>query len=351
MNRASLLCVGAGAVALGIALLLSLAAGIRVMPSYLAAWLFFLAVPLGALPLVMALELAGLGASALAGHLRGVLMALPVAALLAIPVLIGVRELYPWSASPLPGFAGGWWTPGGFTIRCVVFLAIWTLLGLVYARRPTPRSARWRRKLAVPGLGLHLVMGTLAAGDWAMSLEPGLNSSSFGLLLIAAQCGIALSAALLLAAAGRDGVAAAMGARLLLVLLGAWMFLHFTQYLIVWSADLPNEIVWYRQRDSGLGRGAEWFALACFLLALIALLPRRFAGSIAAVGAMAALVLLLHLVETLWMVAPAFRGQFALRWTDPLLLIGVGGLVAGCALGLGHRFGAPPPSGGHAVGR
>ena len=330
MRRAGGVCFLIGVVALAVALWLP--HGAATMQSYLPAWLFFLAVPLGALPLLMALELAGGGRSPLARALRRVLLPLPIAALLVIPVLLDAPALYPWRGHPPPGFAGAWLHPGLFTLRSIVFLAIWALLGLVFIRPPAPGGSVWRRAAAGLGLLLHLVMGTMAAVDWAMSLELALNSSAFGLLLIVSQCGVALAAALLLAAVLGDDAAVAAGARPMLVLLGFWMFLQFTQYLVVWSANLPGEIVWYQQRNHGLGLAAAWFALASLLLSLLTLTPRLLNRRTKIVASVAGMVLLLHLVEALWLVTPAFRGRFVVTGPDLLLLAGVGGLVIGVAV-------------------
>ncbi len=332
MRRGAALCLIVGVVALAVAWWRASGPADAGMPSYLACWLFFLAAPLGALPVVMALELAGAGDGPLPRALRRLLPALPIAALLAIPLLLGLHSLYGWSRNPLPGFAGAWLRPGLVIGRWIVLLAVWCLLGLIYMRPSPPGGGRWRRALAGPGLLLHLVMATLAAVDWLWSLQPQLNASVFGLLVIVIQCGIGVSVALLLAAVAGEPEAVSSGAGLLLALLGAWMFLQFSQFLVIWSADLPNEIVWYQQREAGLGRAAEWFALLCFVLPLLVLLPRGFGRSAGAVAAMAALVLLLHLVEAWWLVTPAFRGRFSIAWSDLLLLLGIGGVVIGCVL-------------------
>ena len=359
MNRAVPATLGVGVAALlCIVVLAALSAG-PVMPSYLAAWLFWLALPAGALPLVMAFDLAGaplqpvlLGTgSALGGRpvafrlplfllpaLRLLLVALPLVALLAIPVLLAQAGLFGTAASR-HGFAAGWYSPGARTLRAVAVLVVWSVLALLFLRPGRPRA------LAALGLVVHLFAGTLLAMDLAMSVAPGLNSSIYGLLLIASQCGVAFSAAVLLsgspllaAADGRsvrsrqDAAAILPGSVIatLLWLLAAWMFLQFNQYLVIWSANLPREIVWYQQRDLGLGRAAEWFGLLAFLVPLLAATIPRFARDARVLAGLAGLVLLMHLVETLWLITPSFRGAFTLSLADLLGLAGIGGVS--CAL-------------------
>jgi hypothetical protein len=363
VSRAVPACLGVGVAALlCIALLAALSAG-PVMPSYLAAWLFWLALPAGALPLVMACDLAaaapgerslGLGEApsaprlplALAPSLRLLLVALPPIALLAIPVLLAQAGLFGTAASR-HGFAAGWYSPAARTLRVVAILLVWSALALLFLRPGRPRA------LALLGLVVHLFAATLLAMDLAMAVAPGLNSTAYGLVLIASQCGIAFSAAVLLAALPRPaalrapftaprGSLAAPAARLapaalpgsavatLLWLLAAWMFLQFNQYLVIWSANLPREIVWYQQRDAGLGRAAEWFGLLAFLVPLLAATIPRLVRDARVLAGLAGLVLLMHLVETLWLITPSFRGAFTLSLADLLGLAGIGGLL--CAL-------------------
>lgn len=309
--------------------------GAQVMPSYLAAWLFWIAIPVGALALVMALEFAGEGALPIAAGLRPLLLLLPFTSLLAILVLARLDALYPWSrATPQQGLAPAWFSPGFFVARSVVYLIVWSLLALIFVRPPPARLAgRGRTGLAGLGLVLHLVVGSLAATDWAMSLDLGLGSSCFGLLLIAAQCSLALAAAILVSPALRDPALLPKFAGLMLAALGTWMFLHVTQFLIVWSGNLPKEIVWYQRRDGGLGGAAEWLGLAAMALALVVLLPGSRIRRPGAIVALAALIVFAHLVEMLWLVTPSYRGAFTVSAADILALAGVGGVAFALAWG------------------
>ncbi len=327
MSRPLRIALGVGGAALVLWLLIGLFGG-TVMPSYLGGWLFWVALPLGALPSLMVLELAGRARSPYAWALRRMLVMLPVALLLAIPVMLRSGGLY-----GRPGYAAGWMNPWFFSLRMVVALLLWIGLALIFARPPQPGMVR--RRWAVLGLGLHLVLGTVAAVDWVMATSPGLDSSEIGLLVIAAQVGAALAAAVLIVALRSEALPPSI-APLLLVSLGVWLFLHFVQFLVVWSADLPKEIVWYQARSSGLGAAAEWLGLVAMVLALVLLLPRRLGHRRNIVVGIAALVLVAHLVEMLWLVTPSFRGHFSISVADLLALIGIGGLAAAAVL-VGER--------------
>ncbi len=355
--------LGVGVAGLLCLVLLAAVSAGPVMPSYLAAWLFWLALPVGALPLVMAFDLsASVAARAmpdatgtasgersaeprlpllLVPALRLLLVALPLVSVLAIPVLLAQSGLFGTAASR-HGFAVGWYSPGARALRAVAILLVWSALALLFLRPGRSRA------LAAFGLVAHLFAGTLLAMDLAMSVAPGLNSTAYGLLLIASQCGIAFSAAVLLAGPTQPPESVLSGTArtaspgrpaapvpgsviaTLVWLLAAWMFLQFNQYLVVWSANLPREIVWYQQRDLGLGRAAEWFALLAFLVPLLAATVPRLARDVRVVAWLAGLVLLMHLVETLWLITPSFRGAFTLSLADLLGLAGIGGVS--CAL-------------------
>lgn len=335
MTRPVVLALGVGL--LGLVVLAALAAGDgrAVLPAYLAAWLVVLAVPVGALPLVMAHDLFGRADTPLAAALRSLLAAMLPAALFAGPVLIELSVLV--AAPDRPGAA--WMAPGAMLGRGVAILLAWVVLARVFgkAARPDGRRAAW----AAGGLMLHLGIGTLAAGDWVAAIDPGLHSSSLGLLVLVAQSGTALSVACLASLQARAQAGAGV-----LLLLAAWLFLHFTQYLVVWSANLPGEAVWYLRRNGGLGQSGEIAALAVFGLALMGLRPRSSARIVAV---FAALVLVLHGAEMFWLVVPASRGQFSLRLADLAALAGLAGVAAGVVLLLrGRRTPAERPGHGPA---
>ncbi len=314
-----------GILALGIVAALALLGGVRVLPSYLAAWLLCLGIPVGALAVLMALEIAGAANAALADPLRNIVAALPVLAVLAVPLLLYPDALFPLHGAAMP-----------FTLRAVVFLVLWTLLSLVFQRRPSGIGGS-RQALAVVGLAVHSIIGTVAANDWALSLDPGLGSTSFGLLVMVSQCGAAVSVAVLLAAwHGRPWTAPSGLAALFLCLLGAWIFLEFTQFIITWSANLPNEVVWYQRRGAGIGLVAERTAVGACAAALLLLLPRQYEVLTTSLAFAAGAVLFAHLIEMFWLITPAFRDRLDVTIADVLAVAGLGSLLVGASLLFGR---------------
>lgn len=295
--------------------------GAPVMPSYLAAWLFWLALPLGALPIVMALELLGVSAWPVTLVLRRMLLLLPVAAVLAVPLALRYDPLFRHpGAGALPA---AWMAPGAFLLRAAVMLVASVVLAVVFCRAP----GRPRPGVAALGLAVHLVVVTIAALDWVMALDPRIGSSSFGVLLLTSQAGCALAAALFVVAVSSDDELPAVLPPLLGVVLGAWVFMHAVQYLVVWSANLPEEIVWYQVRARGLGGPALWFGFAAAVLTFAVMVPHGVVRRPWVMASVAAMLLLAHLIEMLWLVTPPFRGALVPAWADIPALLGLGGVA------------------------
>jgi len=129
---------------------------------------------------------------------------------------------------------------------------------------------------------------------------------------------------------------------LLLMFVMTWAYLAFTQYLIIWAEDLPNEIAWYLPRVN-----TSWHDVALFLVAfhfalpLLVLLSRRAKRAPRALGALAALLLFAHLVDTYWLVVPAFRlDGIAVAWSDVPAIAALGGIWLAVFLHMARRTAA-----------
>jgi hypothetical protein len=119
---------------------------------------------------------------------------------------------------------------------------------------------------------------------------------------------------------------------LLVAALACWMFLHFIQFLVVWSANRPAEIVWYQHRIGGSGAAMLWFGFTASVLAFAMLLPHRLSRTSSVLAGVSAMLLLVHLLETLWLVTPGFRGHFFLSGPDLAAMPGLAGLATGFLL-------------------
>jgi hypothetical protein len=325
-----------GLLALLACLLLGLHAPRVVLLSYLFAWLCWLAPALGSVGLLMIHALTG-GDWGVA--LRPALLAasrrLPLMALLLLPVLLGVAIVFPWAGlhaadDPTLERQRWWLNVPFFLARAVAVWGLWLWLAHGMRRRlGTPRAGRF----AAGGLILYTLSVSVATVDWVVSLVPRWHSTTMGILVGTAQLLAAAALAVGLSVAGRDPASAAWTPRrlndlgsILMVLVLAWGYLAFMDYLTVWIADLPTETVWYLPR---VKTGWRW--LGAFLVLFHLVLPfavllsrqaKQRAPWLAGVGGW---LFVAQAGYVAWLVLPGLRTS-ALAWSDALAWIGVGGL-------------------------
>jgi len=193
------------------------------------------------------------------------------------------------------------------------------------------------RQFGGPALALYGLSMTFAAFDWGMSLEPHWFSSIYGVLIIAGQVLAAMAFAIIalawlsqqppLAQLMTDQHFNDLGNFLLGVTL-FWMYIAFSQYLIIWSGNLPEEVVWYLARlEGGWGWVALFLLLFHFALPFAVLLSARIKQRAERLTLMAGLLLVAELVHLYWLVEPAFHpGDFTLHWLHLVTLVAMGGL-------------------------
>lgn len=305
--------------------------------SYLVAFLFVLAPALGALTWILIARLTGgRWGEALGDVLESAASTLPVLGLLFLPLLLGLEKVFPWAE---PGWALDESNPlhqreflraPFFVGRAAFFFLVWIGLARLVSSRNPPGSFASRHQVIIGALGLIAVLLTVALSsvDWGMSLSPGWYSSIYGLLTIVAYALAGLSAAILL----RLFLASVTGSELprdtlqdlgslLFASVLTWGYLSFSQLLIMWSANLPEEVTWYVER---LGPG--WSEVGVVLLIVHLFLPfflllmRKVKRRVASLAAVSALILAARLPETLWMIVPSFglRGPI-IHWLDVVL--------------------------------
>jgi len=266
------------------------------MSSYLFAWLLFLGLALGGMANLMLHNLTG-GPWGLAVRPTFIAAArlVPLAALLGIPVLIGMRHLFPIAES-------GWFSAPFFVARSVVYLLVWSGFAL-FVRASVAGSAI--------GLIVYVFTMSLAATDWIASLVPQWYSTGFGLVVAIGQMLGAMALAVanvgFRARASQRQMFNDLG-NLLLMYVMTWAYLAFMQFLIMWVGNLPREIAWYVPR---LQTG--WVALGVILVVfhffapLAILLFRSAKRSALFLGSLAAGLLAMHVIDVYWLVAPSVR--------------------------------------------
>ncbi|HXV81821.1 MAG TPA: hypothetical protein VEG60_18220 [Candidatus Binatia bacterium] len=317
--------------------------------AYLLGYIFLLGIPVGCLALLMLHHLVGgRWGFMIQRTLEAAIQTLPLIALLFIPLLFGLPDLYPWArpevvdADPLLQQKAAYLNDSFFIARAVVYFAVWIGLGrlLVHWSLEQDRTAdatltQRLQKLSGPGLVLYGLTVTFSAIDWIMSLEPKWFSTIFGMIFIVSYGLAALAFVVIVANRIKDEAPLArvisadrfhdLG-NLLLALVMLWAYMQFSQFLLIWSENLAEEIPWYLHRITG---GWEWVALALLIflfgLPFVLLLSRTTKQSAVMLARVAGGILFMHWLDVLWMVAPSFHpGQFVLHWMDVVVPIGLG---------------------------
>ena len=318
--------------------------------SYLIAFIFWINITLGALGVLMVQHLSG-GKWGLVARriLEASSRTLPVMAVLFIPIALNLQELYPWArpeaaADELIQAKASYLNASFFYLRAVLYFVVWgTLIFLLNkwsreqderpAQLPGPADRKFRL-LSGPGLVLYVLTVTFMSVDWMMSLDPHWYSTIFGILTIGGQ-GLATMAfsILVLARLSRSQPMAQVAdadafhdlGKLMFAFVMLWAYFSVSQLLIIWSANLPEEIPFYLERLHG-----PWFPVSVlvllgqFVLPFLLLLSQNFKRNPRTVARIAFWILLMRVVDIAWMIGPVFREGSGLHWLDFAAVLGMG---------------------------
>lgn len=331
MNRRPLLIGGAAALAAW--LLLLLLDPHAALLGWLVAFLAFASVPIGCLSLLMMTILVpGSWRKLYSEPLWTGASLLPVAALAMLPVLFGLWTLYPWAsgAAHFSGFKGAWLSSGFFIARQLAYWAILIGLWLALLRFPAKRLA-----IAAGGLIAFALTASWIGIDVAETLAPQFHSSIYGLLILGGEWVAGIAFALALALPGGRGRAPVSAAGALIVAILMWSYFHAMQFLVIWSGNLPDEVVWYLAR----GTGAWAVATAILYLAqglgpFFAMLAPAVRDSRRAMTIVALVSLGCRPLESAWLLLPGNAVGWKVLASVLVALAAMAALGAGAAIGL-----------------
>jgi hypothetical protein len=325
----------------------------RFFQSYLIAFMFVLGLSLGSLGLLMLQHLTG-------GHwgimtrrpLESATRVLPVVAVFFLPIAIfGMKHLYKeWLDAPSTGeralseFQKTYLTSNGFLVRAVIYFAVWLLLVFLFNRwskeqdaNREDRALRRRLKMAAgPGIILYVFVMSFAAIDWVMSLSPHWASTIYGFLFVVGQLISSMSLmivilVLLSRTAPMEGVIQSRHlhdlGKLLLAFVMLWAYFGFSQLLIIWSGNLPEEISFYRTRLYG-----EWGVVAVivlifhFFVPFFSLLSRDLKRSAKLLPKIALWLIFMRLVDLFWLTRPEFTSNAVPSLMDIAVILALAGI-------------------------
>jgi hypothetical protein len=317
--------------------------------SYLIGYLFWMGIVLGCLAIVMLQHLTGGDWGLVIQRLlESATRTLPLMLVLFFPLILGLNQLYQWSRSAAAEEAGNhqdaWLSAPFFLLRAGLYFAIWFVMAHFLNRwsheqdrDANPQLKRRLQVLSGPGLVIYGLTATFAAIDWLMSLVPEWYSTIFGLLAIGGQVlsAMAFAVAVAVVLAEREPMSRVFATKhfqdlgkLLLAFVMIWAYLSFSQLLIIWAGNLPEEISFYLPRMQTSWR---WIGVLLivfqFALPFLLLLSRELKRHARRLIAVAALVFAMRFIDLLWLVAPEFRRQgFKFHWLDIVAVIALGGI-------------------------
>jgi len=321
--------------------------------SYLVSYMFFTMIALGAAFFVMVQHLTGaVWSLTVRRMMENIMMTVPAAALLFTVVAVNIPSLYEWahpefySSDPVMQFKMNFFNPKFFLARMVVYFAAWTILAAVLHHNSVSQDAggsleaiRKANAWSAPGLLILMVTVTMASVDWLMSLEPHWYSTIFGIYVytggaLAFLCLLTLVCLLL----RRAGYLTRTIHREHYHDLGKWQFaltvfwayIAFSQYLLIWYANLPEETIWFKNRMEGNWKWVSALLLfGRFILPFLALLTRAAKRNLTVLAVMSVWGLLMHWVDLHWVVMPTLhKHSFHLHWLDVSTFLAVGSLFA-----------------------
>ena len=333
---------------------------VRFHQSYLVAFAFVAAAGLGSFFFVMVQYLTGSAWSVTMRRImENIMFTLPVGAILFIPIAFGLKDIYPWMnrtmvmADSVLKQKAGYLSEDFFVLRTYIFFALWSIwIFAIYHQSTKQDSARSVNQMNViarwsaPGLFLVVVVGTLASFDWLMSLAPKWYSTIFGLYILAGGALTFMSFVTLICLGfRRAGILKNSITREHYHDLGKWLFaltafytyMAFSQYLLIWYANLPEETIFYRARMEG-----SWLGISLampfirFLIPFFVLLCRPAKRSLGMIAGIAVWSIIVEYVDLYWVVMPTyFKTGPQISWQDFATLAAT---VSICGLVFWSRF-------------
>lgn len=318
------------AVTLGLSLVPALSRS--ALSAYLVAFLFWCGLSIGCLALTVLHHLVGgnWGMPIRRFLEIGAVNLIPMA-LLFLPIVIGMGVLYPWAdprmieENHLIRFKVeelGYLGQAPFLIRSAIGFTLWIVLALWFYRNSTKRdsvaSASPRGIERISGFLMALVFftGTFAAIDWNMTREPEWYSSIYGPLTLIGWGLEAFAFTILLVtyltSRSREMAEAATNVRMIdlgnltLAFTMLWAYMAFSQYLIIWMANMAEEAPWFLRRSHG---GWQYVAIALivlhFFVPFFCLLFRKVKQTPTYMARVAILLLVMHVIDLAWITLPA----------------------------------------------
>ena len=276
-----------------------------------------------------------------------------------IPVLLGMHSLYHWTHpeavahDPVLQGKEPYLNTTFFIIRQVIYFALWSFLGYRMYNKSVEmdETGEWGiqtllRRTSGPGLFFFAITLAFASFDWLMTLDPHWYSTIFGVYYFAMSFQVMFATFILmimylwskglLRNTLQKGHIHDLGVQLFGFTV-FYAYIAFSQFLLIYYANIPEETVWFLERlDGGYEYLAYFYFFGRFVIPFVVLLPKRSKSNYKIVGTISVLILAAHLVELYWIVMPVLDHHgFHFNWMTLTSFVGLGGIFFGLFF---HKF-------------
>jgi hypothetical protein len=329
--------------------------------SYLVAFMYVLAIGLGALWFVTIQHLTNAKWSTVVRRVAEILAAnMAILAVLALPVvvpiLLGHSELYEWSDpakithNTALAHKAGYLNLKFFLVRCVVYFGFWTLLSRHFLKRSLEQDTSGKpeingslQALSAPSMILFALTLTFCAVDLLMSLDPDFFSTIFGVYYFAGAVasGYSFLALSLMWLQGKGRLTHSvnrehyhdLGKMMFAFGVVFWSYIAFSQFMLIWYGDLPEETHWFKDRFRGDWGVVSWTLLAChFVIPFFGLISRHVKRNRKTLAFWAFWLLTIEYLDLYWLIMPTLsRESIPFHVVDILCWVGLLGIFIGGA--------------------
>ncbi|MBI1741029.1 MAG: hypothetical protein HY233_01975 [Acidobacteriales bacterium] len=323
--------------------------------AYLTVFMLGLGLSLGCMAVLMLYHLVG-GAwgTVIRRIMEAGMMTLPLMAVLFVPILLNLARLYAWARPEdlakdpkLADIAHTYLNFNGTLTRAIIYFALWIGMAFLLNRWSTAQdSAEAKdqstlrfRALSAPGLVIYSLTISFAVIDWVMSLQARWISTIYGLIFIAGQALAAFCFAVLIESilGKRKPMSEYLKptevhdhGKFMLAFVMVWAYFNFSQWLIIWAGNLPEEIPWFMRRmQGGWGTVGVFLAIFHFAVPFALLLSRQFKRRAGSLVWLASWLILMRIVDLWWHIEPSaslHHDTVHVSWTFFAVLAGIGGL-------------------------
>jgi hypothetical protein len=318
--------------------------------SYLFAYLFWTGMALGCLGILLLHHTVGGKWGMLIRRMcEAGARTLPYMIVLLIPILASLPTLYIWARpealhDPNIQSKAAYLNVPGVIGRSVFYFLVWTFYAYRLSKWSADQDATGdesligkMRSVSAPGLVVFTFVTTFAFIDWIMSLEPHWFSTIYGVMFLIGQVleSFAFTIALVIVLSVRPPLKNYVTKQhlhdlgnMMFAFMVLWAYLSFSQFLITWAGNLPEEIPWYLRRLRG---GWGWVALTLvifhFATPFVLLLMRGVKRHADRLLKVCLMMIVIRVIDVYWVVEPAFYNQqLRIHWLDFVLPVAIGGL-------------------------